>query len=99
MLPAKVAIALLGIAFIFHCGCALAMGLNCFIWAFVSTYPLILLCNVDRARAIKELIGDSKSSSELLAGGLIALAVVGTVVFRYYELADRIRLFPSTRYN
>ena len=32
----------IAIAFIFHIGCALVMGLDQFVWAFASTYPAIL---------------------------------------------------------
>ena len=27
----------------FHAGCAVLMGLNCFFWSFVATYPAIIL--------------------------------------------------------
>jgi hypothetical protein len=32
------------IAFAFHLGCSLFMGLNSFLWAFASAYPAVLFC-------------------------------------------------------
>jgi hypothetical protein len=40
--PVHVTMGFLGLAFFFHVGCAVVMGLNDFVWAFASTFPAIL---------------------------------------------------------
>ncbi|WP_341359139.1 hypothetical protein V5H98_15570 [Georgenia sp. M64] len=41
--PLPVALALLGVGLMFHLGTAVTMGLNTFVWAFVGTYPAVLV--------------------------------------------------------
>lgn len=43
VLPPKAAIAFLVLGFLFHAANAAIMGLNNFVWAFVATYPCILV--------------------------------------------------------
>jgi len=38
----KLSLVMMGIGVLFHFGCALVMGLNDFVWAFVGTYPAVL---------------------------------------------------------
>jgi hypothetical protein len=45
VLPPMPLLALLAIAAFFHVGIALVMGLNGFLWSFVSTYPAIVFLN------------------------------------------------------
>jgi hypothetical protein len=41
--PMPVAVTLLALGFVFHLANAFVMGLNVFFWAFVATYPAVLL--------------------------------------------------------
>jgi hypothetical protein len=38
-----VTVAVLAIGILFHVGCAIIMGLNDFVWAFVGTYPAVII--------------------------------------------------------
>jgi hypothetical protein len=93
--PKNITIAILIVAALFHLGCALTMGLNCFLWAFASTFPLIYLCNVNRAAALSGLAGTHGEKVVLQVGGTFALAVVTTVLIRYYEMFPRLRAIGS----
>jgi len=46
LLPQPLMLVLLCFGAAFHAACAVAMGLNCFFWQFVSTYPLIIVVSV-----------------------------------------------------
>ena len=37
----------------FHVGCAVFMGLNCFLWSFVATYPAIALASASIALLLR----------------------------------------------
>jgi hypothetical protein len=84
--PKRIMISMLVIAGVFHVGCAMTMGLNGFVWAFLSTFPVLYLCNVDRASAVSGVQGTHGDKLAVLAGGAFALAVVAAVLIRYYDL-------------
>lgn len=44
VMPPGASAAVIAIGVSFHAGCALTMGLNCFFWEFVATYPIVLAC-------------------------------------------------------
>ena len=95
--PRGIMISMLLFACLFHLGCALAMGLNCFFWSFASTFPLLYLCNVDRIYVVSELeLGDKIG---LLAGCAFALVVVGAVLGRYYDIVFYLRKVTSVLRN
>jgi len=91
ILPLGVMVSMLAVAMLFHIGCAVTMGLNCFVWAFASTFPVIYVCNVDRSVALSGFRGINGESKELLLGGVFALVVVAIILIRYYEV------FPGVR--
>ncbi len=49
VLPAPLAAGLLGCGLLFHLGCAFAMGLNAFLFAFPATYPCIFFVTLSLA--------------------------------------------------
>jgi hypothetical protein len=89
--PKNILITMLIVAGLFHFGCALTMGLNCFLWSFAATFPLLYFCNVNRTSALSGLEGTHGEKLAMLAGGAIALIVVASVLIRYYELFPRLR--------
>src|SRR3989304_7505661 len=42
VVPPRIALLFLSVGALFHLANAFAMGLNCFLWAFVATYPAVL---------------------------------------------------------
>ncbi len=42
VVPPRIAFSFLSFGVLFHLGNAFVMGLNCFVWAFVATYPAVL---------------------------------------------------------
>lgn len=95
--PKQIMILMLVVAVVFHVGCALTMGLNCFLWAFASTYSLLYLFNADRASALSGLTGAHNDKMALAIGSLVSFAIVAIIVIRYYELLPhfRVKVFSS----
>jgi hypothetical protein len=48
--PPATATVLFAAMFAFHVACAFVMGLNCFVWSFVSTYPAVLFVRAQTGR-------------------------------------------------
>lgn len=71
--PPAVVLAMLAAGAAFHAGCAIVMGLNRFIWAFVAGYPALLCTNL----AIRHGIGAPTANAitiGVVAVGLLAFA-------------------------
>jgi hypothetical protein len=68
--PLLVAMLLAGLGF--HAGCAVVMGLNRFIWAFVASYPALLCTNA----AVRAQLGAATADRvTIVAAGLGALVI------------------------
>jgi hypothetical protein len=52
VLPSPWAWVFLGWGFLFHVQCAIIMGLNSFVWAFVATYPAILFASASLQKGL-----------------------------------------------
>jgi hypothetical protein len=45
LVPPRIALLFISLGILFHLANAFVMGLNCFVWAFVATYPAVLYTN------------------------------------------------------
>jgi hypothetical protein len=74
--PRPVVIAMLALGVGFHVGCAVVMGLNRFVWAFVAGYPALLCTN----SAIRVQLG--AMTADRITVVAAALGVLGIIVAR-----------------
>ncbi len=68
--PPAVVLAMFVAGVAFHAGCAVVMGLNRFIWAFVAGYPALLCTNL----AIRHAIGAPNANA--IAIGVVAVGIL-----------------------
>jgi hypothetical protein len=73
--PPVVVILLLAMGVGFHLGCAIVMGLNRFLWAFVASYPSLMCTNF----AIRAALGDH-------AANMVTIAVATVVALSLASL-------------
>jgi hypothetical protein len=99
VVPRAVMVVMLSVACSFHLGCAVTMGLNCFFWAFVSTFPMLYLFNVNLGFALQALAGTPRERLATVTGGALAMLVVAIVMIQYYELVPRLRKILSSQSN
>jgi hypothetical protein len=86
--PRPVVIAMLALGLGFHVGCAVVMGLNRFVWAFVASYPALLSTN----SAIRHQLGATTAdriSVVAAALGVLAIIVAHRAPAALSALADR----------
>lgn len=77
--PRGVVVAMLVIGIGFHVGCAVVMGLNRFVWAFVAGYPALLCTNI----ALRADLGAPTANAiTIVAGALGALPLIAAVGWR-----------------
>lgn len=93
--PRNAMIGMLVISLLFHLGCAITMGLNCFLWAFASPLPLIYLFSAHRAYGVWGSTTSAENTA-LLVGGVVALVIVALALIRYYDLFPRLSHSTST---
>ncbi len=70
--PQPVAVAAVGVALLFHLGCAVTMSLSGFLWAFAATYPCFLFANSAITTSL-----DAPTRAGLALGLFVAIVVVG----------------------
>jgi hypothetical protein len=86
--PRSVVIAMLLLGLSFHIGCAIVMGLNRFIWAFVASYPALLCTN----STIRVQLGATTADRITIATaalGVLLIAVAGSAQSALSRVAGR----------
>jgi hypothetical protein len=70
--PRPVVIAMLALGVGFHVGCAVVMGLNRFVWAFVASYPALLSTNL----AIRAQLGATTADRITIVAAALGVLVI-----------------------